>query len=189
MRTKQQKNNKKKLIIAAAVLVLAVASFGLYYVIVVQNTSNSKGGSAEDKTNSSQQESDIKDADPKEPSPESGKGQTNTDPQAPTSKNEETGKTTVSVVTSSNISNGTVYIRGGVNNTVSTDGTCYAQLIGPNGITIRKQTTLLQGASTTDCKTIQIPVSELAPGSWSYTLNYSSTSTEGVSNEDTFIIR
>ena len=70
-----------------------------------------------------------------------------------------------------------------INNSVEYNGTCYAQLIGPNSESVRKDTALLQNAATTDCKTIQINTSELVNGTWKITLNYSSTDTEGASSE------
>lgn len=112
----------------------------------------------------------------------------NTDPQASTSVNKTNGKTIVTVVTSASVSEDIVYIRGGINNVVS-DGECYAQLKSPSGSFIEKRTTLLPGVSTADCKTIRIPVSELLSGTWTYTLKYSSSTTEGVSNENSFQIK
>lgn len=93
------------------------------------------------------------------------------------------GKKTVGMVASGEVASDTVFIRGGVNGVVDTGGACFAQLSGPYGEVKRKDTALLQNPSTTDCKTISFPSSELSSGTWKFTLNYSSSDTEGVSNE------
>ena len=101
--------------------------------------------------------------------------------------NEATGKLSIPVVASSVVDGSIVYIRGGLNVMRST-GTCVAQLKGPDSEIIRKDTTLLPNASTTDCRTISIPVSELSSGRWTFTLNYSDVDAEGESSVVSFDI-
>jgi flagellar basal body-associated protein FliL len=111
----------------------------------------------------------------------------NSDQPAENEIDESSGKRLIPVVASVNVDGSQIYIRGGVN-TPETDGTCYAELIGPNSQKIRKDTTLLPSVSTTDCKTIIIPTSELSAGKWSFTLNFTSNSAKGGSSADTFVI-
>lgn len=183
MKIKQQKNSKKRLIIVIAVFVLALLTGG-YYVFAKANTAVEEKNNTT--TNTSLPENKT---DQTRPYEESKKSTTNTDPQAPVTKDKESDKTVVSVVTTSSVSNGILYIRGGINNAVGSAGICFAQLTGPTGASIRKETVVLAGASTADCKTIQIPTSELSPGTWTYTLNYSSQNSEGASSEETFVIK
>lgn len=180
MKTKNKKSNKKKIIIIA-IFVLAIAAaagFVVYY-------SNSNHSNVEPAVKNESKNDNLKTT--ASPTAKQKKTTTNTDPQAPTTINKTTNKTTMSVITSVDISGDTVYIRGGLNNAVS-EGTCYALLKSPSGSSIRKDTTLLPGAASADCKTIRIPVSELSSGTWKYTLNFSSPTAEGVSSENSFQI-
>lgn len=197
---KKNSNNKKIIILVLILLLAALLGAFAYYRYKLSNksqsaTTTSTISSTGSKTSNEDSESakntsESTTADNKASTAYStaNKTKTNSDPQAATSTNSSTGKTVVSVVTSANISNGVVYIRGGVNNLVSTNASCYASLKSPSGSTLTKQTTLLRSASTTDCKTIQIPVSELSKGTWTYTLHYSSSDTEGASSENSFTI-
>lgn len=190
MKLKQNKSHKKIAIVLSIIIVLAAGGSAFAYQVKQKNDKHSTKTpdmSTQKKDDKKQNTSDIK-KNSKEPTAEESKSTTNTDPQAPTTTNPSNSKTVVSVVTSANVSSGIVYIRGGINNVVDANGSCYAQLKGPAGQQVRKDTTLLQNASTSDCKTIQIPTSELSPGTWTYTLNYSSNSQEGASNETTFSI-
>lgn len=189
-----QHKNHKKIAVTLTIITILIVGGGLLAYQIVQKNKIEKAGSASSKSSTKPENTvksntdDIKDT-TKSPTSADNKSSTNTDPQAPTSTNTANNKTVVSVVTSANISGAVVYIRGGINNTVDPNGSCYALLKGPANQKIRKDTTLLQNASTSDCKTIQIPTSELSPGVWSYTLNYSSSNQEGASDEATFNIQ
>ena len=98
-------------------------------------------------------------------------------------------KQRVEMVASVDSSDNIIYIRGGANYPVPSEGTCYVNLTGPSGQIIRKNTTLLQNPNSTDCKTISIPTSELSAGNWSAKLHYSSNTYEGDSSEVTFSIK
>lgn len=189
MKTKQTRNRKNVIIITAAIITLVISGSAMAYQVSQNNDSSSEPSSPSSKT--SKKASSTKDltGDTDSPTAESNKSNTNSDPQATTSTDSSTGKTIVSVVSSVNVSDGVVYIRGGINNVVDTDGACYALLKGPSGNSIRKDTTLLPNSSTSDCKTIQIKTGELTSGTWTYTLNYSSNTEEGVSSEGTFNIQ
>ena len=96
-------------------------------------------------------------------------------------------KKQVQMVASVDRSNGTVFIRGGVNYPV-TGGSCFAELSGPSGQSIRKDSVVLSNPNSTDCKTISIPEGDLASGKWTFTLNYTSDEYKGVSSEVSFTL-
>lgn len=182
--TKNGKITKKKALVSVLMcVVLAASGYAIYHFLSNKNqditTVNNSGQSekSDSTTESSQQKTNT----------EVKKESTNSDPQAQTTVNKETNKTIVSVVTSVNVTDGLVYIRGGINNAIS-GGNCYALLKNSSGVSIKKESDLLPNPGTTDCKTIVIPVSDLSSGSWTYTLNYSSSTHEGVSSENSFQI-
>ncbi len=183
MKINKNQSNKKRIAIIAIIFILAaIAAIAIFYF--TQNKSQSDNTPSETNT-PSRSESDKKQAEDLEKNPDNKSTPTNTDtPQQPTG-NSADGKKTVQVVTSYDSDATNIYIRGGLN-ALAYDGTCYATLNGPNATTIRKDTTFMQSASTTDCKTITIKKSELTPGKWTYTLNYDAGDTSGQSNEQTF---
>ena len=185
MKIKNKKNSKKIVIILSIVVVLAAAS-ALTYIFV--NRNKDEESQKNNSTSATVSESDKQQTKEIEENPEYKETKTNTDTPAPITTNESTGKKTVQMVASANVSGGILYIRGGINNSVEYNGTCFAQLTGSNGESVRKDTTLLQNAATTDCKTIQVNTSELTKGSWKLILNYSSDDTEGASSEVSFEI-
>ena len=178
-------SNKKIRLVIAYLVVLAVAGAAflyVYFTIIKSDASNNSNADSQtmaesdrDQSKNLQDNPDIKDTAP------------NTDHPAPPTTNETSDKQQVQVVTSTDQSGGTVFIRGGVNYPV-TDGTCYAQLIGPSGQSIRKDAAVLPGPASADCKTISIPVNELASGSWKFILHYTSDNYEGASVETSFTI-
>ena len=182
-------SNKKRFSLVAAILVAVSAGLAIAVATYDQTSVNklsdtSKDGVADDK----KIQASLDDEKQISPKPNNINELTNTDQPLPPTSSSETGRLTVSMSTSSTIADGIVYIRGGIDNSVVFNGNCYALLIGPNGQLIRKDTELLQNASTTDCKTIQINISELSKGSWKYSLNYSSENEEGSSGESSFDI-
>lgn len=178
------KKNKKILIIVLVCVGMALVLGVLYHL---HNTNNST--EHQEKTATEQ----LKDNDnsTKDSSTSNGQEQkttaTNSDPQAQTTVDQSSGKTVVSVVTSVDVVENTVYIRGGINNVLS-EGVCKAFLKHSSGKTVEKETSILANTSTVDCKTIQIPTSELLPGVWTYTLKYISNTAEGASGENSFQI-
>jgi cytoskeletal protein RodZ len=192
--TKKQKHKKIFIIISSVALLFVVVYSTTAYATNLwpfqASTKDTPASEAKESTSSPEDSTDNSSND--NTSSSSGSANktdtNNSDPQATTSTDEASGKTIVSVVTSVDISSNTVYIRGGINNAVGTDGTCYALLTGPDGTTTQKDTTLLQNPSTVDCKTIQIDATSLTKGVWTYTLNYSSNTYEGTSDEATFTV-
>lgn len=97
-------------------------------------------------------------------------------------------KAEVMMSVSHDISSDSLNIRGGIDNAVVYEGDCVATLTGPDGIIIKKSTTLLQNPRNTDCQTISIPLEELSRGEWKIKLNYESSNYQGESDEDSFTI-
>lgn len=187
MKIKNKKNTKKIVVISTLIIALAVIGAVCFYII--NNTNSDQSLQKNSSEIAKKSESDKKQEEEINDNPEYKDTKTNTDIPAPIITDESTGKKTLQMVASADISDGILYIRGGINNSVEYDGTCFAQLAGPNGESIRKDTTLLQNAATTDCKTIQVNTSELAKGSWKLVLNYSSNDAEGASSEASFEIK
>jgi len=180
----QKKRNRKEILTISllaliGLVVLVGGSIYAYTKLSNTNTTPTQTKSASD----SQQSGNIQD------NPAVKETTPNTDTPAPAKTDTTTGKKVAEMVSSADISGGTVYIRGGINNLVVYDGACSASLVGPNGELLSKNTTLLQNATTTDCKTISIDTADLAKGKWKFTLGYTSTSAEGKSNESTFTIQ
>lgn len=185
MKIHKETKDKRK-VIAAVLLVLVLAGATSSYAYFIGrgdlNTSEGSRTATEDMFKSDRDQSTVLQEDPEK------KNQApNTDhpalPDAPT----ESGKTQVQMIASVDQSANTVYIRGGVNYPVS-GGSCYALLSGPSSQSIRKDSTILSNPASTDCKTISIPVSELVPGNWTFTLRYESDNYEGTSDETPFTI-
>lgn len=185
MKIKNQKNKKIIIITILISLIVVGAIFGVIYFMKKTPDSESNVDNTENgqivKTNKSQtkkiEDSSIND-----------KNKTNTDTPAPIIEDSDTGKKVVQMVSSADISGHILYIRGGINNSVEYAGICYAELSGPNGENLKKDTTLLQNAATTDCKTIQVDTTGLSKGSWKVVLKYSSNEIEGASGEITIEI-
>lgn len=173
----KSKNTSKLKVLCITLAVLIALGAAAFYFLVLQKSESSPDSSLSDKYNSTQLAENPKN---KTISPNTDRATGTTDP--------NTGKQTVAMVVSANTSDGKVYIRGGTNTPVPDSGVCFATLKGPSGETVRKDTTLLQNPSTTDCKTIIINSNELGSGEWRVSLNYASTDTEGSSNEVTFEI-
>ena len=176
---KIKRTNKTTLIAVVSLLLIAGALAATYFFFAYQNKDTSPVRSQSD---IEQAEDLAKNPDNKSLSPNSD--QPSTPPSTPT----PSGKKNIPMIASTNTSNATLYIRGGLSYPVLEDGSCYALLTGPGGASIRKDTEILQNPASTDCKTVSLPVQELAKGPWKATLNYSSTNYEGTSNEVEFTV-
>ncbi len=185
MQINKNNSNKKRIIILVSVILLATVAGG-GYLFFTQNTNQPENSSSVTTTNApAPSESDKKQTENLEKDPGNKSTPVNTDPTPQPAPGGTNSKKAVQMVSSFDSDATNVYIRGGVN-TLVYDGVCYALLTGPSGTVIKKETTLMQSAATTDCKTIAIKKSELAPGKWTFTLNYNSPSMDGKSNEQTF---
>ena len=181
IRKNTKKINKPALIIASVLLIGIGAS--LVYALVLKPQNNKSADTSKSNTAPSDQQQTENLAN----NPDSKDETPNTDTPAKPSTTPNSDKKQVQMVASVDQSNDTVFIRGGVNYPV-TGGSCYAQLVGPSGQSIRKDSVVLSNPASTDCKTIPVPASELESGKWTFTLNYTSDEYEGVSNETSFTL-
>lgn len=181
MQTKKRtKRINKPVLIAAVLLLIGVVLFLSYALASKPHNTNLTDvtGSKSSSSDTQQSKNPVENTEDKTKAP-------NTDAPATPTNTPESSKKQVQMVTSVDQSNGTVFIRGGINYPVTT-GSCFAKLSGPSGQSIRKDSVLLPNPNSTDCKTISIPAGELAPGKWTFTLNYTSDEYEGVSSEVSF---
>lgn len=176
--SKEQSSKKQKIIVLLVLTLIVVGT--LIYAYAKNNISVSDSDNQSSNEESSETSGSV-------PADKEKAPNTDTTP-PPRDTNESKDKAIVQMTASVSISNSTVSIRGGINNTGTYTGSCYAELRGPRGEVVRKETTLLQNASTTDCKTITVEGSELGSGSWTVQLFYSSDDVEGASNEVLFEI-
>lgn len=168
--------------ICAAILICGVTGFYIFSKLQASTTQSGQPSTPERSASDIQQAKDLADQ------PSNKETQNNTDTPAPITTDENTGKSVVQMVSSFDISRDTLYIRGGINNSVEYEGSCFVELTSPDGKIIKKETTLLQNSATTDCKTISIPISELSSGHWKFTLNYISNNKIGKTSEGSFDI-
>lgn len=185
MKIKTSKNNKKIIIISAILVVIVAIAIGIF---IWKNNQDNTSTNSETSIIAERSESDEDQLNNLEENPENKNQAPNTDQPAPIVTDEETGKKRVYMVSSHDISDGTIYIRGGMNSPIS-GGECSVILTGPNNQTIEKPTEILFGAATADCKTVEVSQSELSAGTWSYKLKYISDSIEGETDEGSFEIR
>lgn len=179
---KSTKKINKPVLIIITILLVGLVAF-LAYIFIFRSHNNQSTDAPEPKDTSSNTQQVEK---PKSNIEDKTKAPNSDTPPSPKTT-PESNKKEVQLVASADQSNGTVFLRGGVNYPV-TGGSCYAQLSGPSGQSVRKDSVVLPNPASTDCKTISIPASELAPGKWTFTLNYTSNEYEGVSNEASFTL-
>lgn len=170
----QIKTQKKKYIYIIIPVILILIGAGAVLAFYLNNDKPAE---------STRSQSDIEQAEKLAENPDNKNTRPNSDqPNTPT-PSETSEKTQVQIIASANVSDGFVYIRGGLNFPEPESGTCYASLVGPNGKTLRKDTEILPNPASADCKTIRVPVSELSTGAWKVRLHYTSANYEGTSNE------
>lgn len=179
-------NNRSK-IIKIIILCVSILVCGAILAYLLMNLNDNPKDNSQFST-PVRSESDIQQSERLESDPGNKETRNNTDSPAPLTTDNNTNNAIVQMVSSYDISDGTLFIRGGINNSIEYDGLCFALLTGPNGEIIRKETTLLQNASTTDCKTVSIPISDLQSGRWKFSLNYLSDTKNGHSDESFFDI-
>lgn len=182
MKIKRRQKINKPLVAVISILALGLVGFLTYSLIYKPLTDKPAETTSTNETSTDKQQSENL-----KTNPENKEKAPNTDhPTDPVVTN-GSDKKQVQMIASVDRSGGSIYIRGGVNYPVS-GGSCYAQLSGPSGQSVRKNSTVLSNPASTDCKTIEIPSSELAPGKWTFKLNYTSNEYEGVSDEIPFSI-
>lgn len=178
---KNTKKINKPILIIVIILLIGLAAFLAYTFVIKPHNNTTDTTQSENKPSDKQQSENL------QTNPTDKEKAPNSD--APTTPTAVSGsdKKQVAMVASVDQSNGTVFIRGGINYPV-TGGSCYAQLTGPSGQSIKKDSEILPNPASTDCKTISIPASDLAVGKWTFTLNYTSDEYEGVSSEVSFTL-
>lgn len=181
MKIKKQEKSRKKIVLPVVALLLVSIVATIVFLAQKDHTNKTP-------TTQSTTPQQTKTPEPTRVTPEDKKSAPNTDSQTTLPKENSTNSS-IALTVSSNISGNSLYIRGGIDGSIVTEGQCYALLSGPNGESIRKDTVLLQNPSTTDCKTIVIDTGSLKPGKWKITLHYELNSTRGVSNETTIEIK
>ncbi len=172
------------LIIIIAVLVVALGSAAAFAYVRMKNPTDQTKSTEQAQT---QESSDKQQATALQDDPSGKEENSNSDKPAAPTTSETSSKKQVQMTASTDASGGMIFIRGGVNYPVI-GGSCYAQISGPSGQSVRKETTTLQNPASTDCKTISIPNSELSSGKWTFILYYTSDDYEGASNEVSFSV-
>jgi hypothetical protein len=167
--------NKKVALIVAAVLVIFGALGFFLYTTWAQTNRGATTESSEDSTRGLE-ESVGTNPDDKQTPP-------NTDSPDPIQQSDSNKRANVQMIISVTVSGDVIYIRGGINASGISNGTCYALITNTDGVTVQKNTELLQNPSTTDCETITVNKRELGAGTWKVTLHYTSDYIKGVSNE------
>ena len=183
IQNRRKSNKLTPAVIAATIILLAGLTAAAFYYKHNHSSdlSNSNDTSKAPQSSDTKQSQDLKD------DPNNKQQSSNSDKPSAPATGRATGKQRVQMTASYNISDSIVYIRGGINYPIA-EGNCYAVLSGPSGQSLRKDTTLLQNPASTDCKTIAVPMNELASGKWTFTLHYTSDNYEGISDETSFSI-
>lgn len=182
----QEQTKTKKIVLVIGLLALMLIGVVLAYIYFSTNNLSSKPDESNN-TPSNISDTDREQSKDLQNNPEKKNEAPNTDHPAQPAVSSESGKKQVQMVASTDQSGDTVFIRGGVNYPV-VGGSCYAQLAGPSGQSIRKDSTILQNPASADCKTIPISNNDLAPGKWTFMLHYTSDDYEGVSDEVSFTL-
>jgi len=183
MQIKKNNSSKKKIVIIVVVALVVLGGGAAF----AYNHINKPAPQAETSDQVKQADSDKQQSKNLQENPSSKTETSNSDKPADPTTSSASSKKQVQMTASTDTSNGTIFIRGGINYPVI-GGSCYAQLSGPSSQSIRKDTTVLQNPASTDCKTISIPSGELSPGKWTFTLHYTSDDYEGASNEVSFSV-
>lgn len=182
------KNTRIKLIITASLFVLLTGSVATALFL---NEGSEEEVVTQDKDNRSTESESITPQDSQstpstKPIDKEDTAASSDTPTETTVDEDGDGRDIVHMVSSVDSSRGVVYLRGGINTPDLTDGRCFAELVGPDGQALIKDTDLLPNPISTDCRTISINESELSPGQWSYVLKFESNSLKGQTNEVTF---
>jgi hypothetical protein len=188
MKSKANKSPRKKApIIIASVIVLVLAGSVAVYALITKPSSDTipasqQGVNLEKSDAEKAAIQNLKD----NPNQKTENNQNDT-PTTPT-QTTSSGKRAVNVSLSyADIRNGTVTASGGVTNITEDNGTCTYSFVNGSLVVTKTSTTLVNPTSTT-CKTVSFPSTELSSnGTWKVTLSYSSTISEGTSNQKDII--
>ena len=178
-------NNKKKYILALAGLIalagvyLAVARYMHLAPFANMNRTYQPG---EQIVNMNRTDSEKQQTEALEKDPQKKLQNTQTDTPAAPATDSASGKQIANVlITNAGIFNGKVSASGFVSNVVESDGSCEYVFASDTQV-IKKTSTTLPNATSTTCKTVSFPDTELATtGTWKVTLNYNSATSAGTS--------
>ena len=178
MNIKSRKRFPKKIIIISGVIFLLIVSLLTYVCIIRNNPFNQKSSQNTVRNNN------FVDYGPATPEQQQAGNQTKSGssdtPPAPTPIQGSNKNNVQVTITDASQYTDTVEIRSYVNE-VSPTGHCNIQLQKSSSI-ISRDVDTLTNASTTSCKTVDIPVSEFnSDGSWVVTVTYSSDTATGES--------
>jgi hypothetical protein len=182
-------SSKKPLILATiAVLLLAAIGGGAYYKVQRDNSRDADVAATDEPKLQDKVDLSPPSAE-EEKSGDDIKQEIIKQQEQQTPRTENNKKAVTPVVTSAYVSNGTVSVRGFVTGTIETNGSCNF-VFSKNGQTVTKTSAVVANASTTDCKPLNFPASELPSGTsdWKVKLQYSSSTAEGTSTEQTLTV-
>lgn len=190
MKNINRSNNRKRFV---APLVIILGLVGLYLIIAWNKhlvpfsniERDYEPGEQVVNMKKSQAEKRATEVIENDPSKKVENNQKDTPPQPDT--NSTTGKQVANVmVTNVGVFNGTVSASGFATNVSESDGTCEFVFNGP-GNTVTKTSPTMQNPTSTSCKTVSFPASELtADGTWTVYINYFSLLSEGKSDSREF---
>ncbi len=181
MRLQENKNRKSKkpLVVSVLIIVLAAAIVSTIYLYVHRNDikRDSNGVSIERTPQDKKLEQDLN----KNPEKKEESTQTDQPPKPSVDPSTKLQKVNVVLTNVGESEDASISASGFVSNIVETNGVCTYQFTSA-GRVIEKQSTILPSASSTTCKTINFPASELGSGVWKVQLKYTSSVSEGISN-------
>ena len=180
-----QPNNKKKIIIIASIvaILLATATAYAYYSKLGPFTANSNDSINLDKPTKDELETGER---IKEQSviPDGDKQTSGSDPAPAPQPIEGSDKKSIHVeITAANQNESTLQVRTLIQAVTST-GTCTLSMTGPQGKTYTSTVDIQALSSSSTCKGYDIPLTDLAPGTWSLSLNYESSDIIGTTNKE-----
>lgn len=185
MKIKSSRVSHKKAILISAVIVVAAAVVYTAVAYTQDLPPFGKDTSTLPKNVNLKQSSSEKQAQKRaEQSPKTSKTtNSNTDTPSQPTASPTTGLKQVNVIlTSASQNQATIQASGFVSNVVETDGVC-TFVFTSGSKTVNKTSSTLPNPSSTACKTVDFPATDLSPGTWSVQLLYKSSQSQGSSNK------
>lgn len=182
---KQKKKSNKKLLLGSLAIVLLIIGLAFWYASANKlwffadtNKSINYGPATEDEKKAGE---DVKNSNAGEQNKP-----TNPDQSPPTTPNND-GTNNVGVkITAANQDGMTFYVRALIQ-TVTSSGTCTLTMAGPSNKAYSATAAVQALPSTTTCAGFNIPVSSLAPGNWTVTVNFENSNLKGSVSQEVSI--
>lgn len=185
---KIKQTNKNKLLIAISLFLALIAAFLVANALLSKNQSEKSTPQVSQPEIQKPAEESKKNTDNQKNNSEDKPVETHSDkPIQPVENPDHTY--TVSMISSIEIENGSVFVRGGINNLSSDSGECIAELKHEDGTIVTKTTNLLPGPQSSSCKTIEVPIKQLKTGAWTMKLKYKNQNTTGETDAQKFTIQ